>query len=435
MSVTMKWLPLALALSLGTTAAVAEEAWQQQEQAREQKAQQDLASVSRELSSARAKLAEAQRLSKELASQFAANEKQLVELNTQWEQASGDMNEIFAVTRQGASDAVKLLSESAVEGQYPYRLAPLKTMAQDKQVPDRAALALLPATLLQEIRESGRVAQFNGKVLDAQGIASEQTLTRIGSFALLGDAGFLQPEAEGLSPVLGLPGSVLSAVTAYQGQEGEALPLDPSHGVLLDMLAQAPTFWQQVQQGGQVGAIIVLLAAIGLGIAGVRLWSLSRELGRVRRQLKSGEYHADNALGRVLTVADKHPELSMETLELRLDEAILQETPRLERGIGMVKVIAAIAPMLGLLGTVTGMIGTFQAITQFGTGDPKIMAGGISMALVTTVQGLVAAIPLILAHSLLQSRFTELSNVLEQQVAGILAERAESNGDRVERVA
>ncbi|MFQ2732541.1 MotA/TolQ/ExbB proton channel family protein [Aeromonas caviae] len=435
MSVTMKWLPLALALSLGTTAVVAEEAWQQQEQAREQKAQQDLASVSRDLSTARAKLAEAQRLSKELASKFAANEKQLVELNTQWEQASGDMNDIFAVTRQGASDAVKLLSESAVEGQYPDRLAPLKTMAQDKQVPDRAALALLPATLLQEIRESGRVAQFNGKVLDAQGVASEQTLTRIGSFALLGDAGFLQPEAEGLSPVLGLPGSVLSAVTAYQGQEGEALPLDPSHGVLLDMLAQAPTFWQQVQQGGQVGAIIVLLAAIGLGIAGVRLWSLSRELGRVRRQLKSGEYHADNALGRVLAVADKHPELSMETLELRLDEAILQETPRLERGIGMVKVIAAIAPMLGLLGTVTGMIGTFQAITQFGTGDPKIMAGGISMALVTTVQGLVAAIPLILAHSLLQSRFTELSNVLEQQVAGILAERAESNGDRVERVA
>ncbi|MGL5775779.1 MAG: MotA/TolQ/ExbB proton channel family protein, partial [Aeromonas veronii] len=136
-----------------------------------------------------------------------------------------------------------------------------------------------------------------------------------------------------------------------------------------------------------------------------------------------------------LTVADKHPELSMETLELRLDEAILQETPRMERGIGMVKVIAAIAPMLGLLGTVTGMIGTFQAITQFGTGDPKIMAGGISMALVTTVQGLVAAIPLILAHSLLQSRFTELSNVLEQQVAGILAERAESNNNGMERAA
>ncbi|WP_429109856.1 MotA/TolQ/ExbB proton channel family protein [Aeromonas media] len=431
----MKWFPLLITLSLCSQLAVANEEWQQQEQAREQQAQQDLASVSTELHSARARLAEAQRLSKELASQFASNEKQLVELNTRWEQASGDMNEIFAVTRQGASDAVKLLGDSSVQGQYPDRLTALKAMAQDKQVPDRAALALLPATLLQEIRESGRVVQFDGKVLNAQGAASEQALTRVGSFALFGSEGFLQPSGEGLIPVLGLPGGLLSELTAYQGKEGEALPLDPSHGVLLEMQAQAPTFWQQVQQGGQVGAIIVLLAAIGLGIAAVRLWTLSRELTLVRRQLKSGEYHADNALGRVLTVADKHPELSMETLELRLDEAILQETPRMERGIGMVKVIAAIAPMLGLLGTVTGMIGTFQAITQFGTGDPKIMAGGISMALITTVQGLVAAIPLILAHSLLQSRFTELSNVLEQQVAGILAERAENNGDGMERVA
>ncbi|HBL01016.1 MAG TPA: energy transducer TonB [Aeromonas salmonicida] len=431
----MKWFPLLITLSLCSQLALANEEWQQQEQAREQQAQQDLASVSTELHSARARLAEAQRLSKELAGQFASNEKQLVELNTRWEQASGDMNEIFAVTRQGASDAVKLLGDSSVQGQYPDRLTALKAMAQDKQVPDRAALALLPATLLQEIRESGRVVQFDGKVLNAQGAASEQALTRVGSFALFGSEGFLQPSGEGLIPVLGLPGGLLSELTAYQGKEGEALPLDPSHGVLLEMQAQAPTFWQQVQQGGQVGAIIVLLAAIGLGIAAVRLWTLSSELTLVRRQLKSGEYHADNALGRVLTVADKHPELSMETLELRLDEAILQETPRMERGIGMVKVIAAIAPMLGLLGTVTGMIGTFQAITQFGTGDPKIMAGGISMALITTVQGLVAAIPLILAHSLLQSRFTELSNVLEQQVAGILAERAENNGDGMERVA
>ena len=431
----MKWFPLLITLSLCSQLALANEEWQQQVQAREQQAQQDLASVSTELNSARARLAEAQRLSKELASQFASNEKQLVELNTRWEQASGDMNEIFAVTRQGASDAVKLLDDSSVQGQYPDRLTALKAMAQDKQVPDRAALALLPATLLQEIRESGRVVQFDGKVLNAQGAASEQALTRVGSFALFDSEGFLQPSGEGLIPVLGLPAGLLSELTAYQGKEGEALPLDPSHGVLLEMLAQAPTFWQQVQQGGQVGAIIVLLAAIGLGIAAVRLWTLSRELTLVRRQLKSGEYHADNALGRVLTVAEQHPELSMETLELRLDEAILQETPRMERGIGMVKVIAAIAPMLGLLGTVTGMIGTFQAITQFGTGDPKIMAGGISMALITTVQGLVAAIPLILAHSLLQSRFTELSNVLEQQVAGILAERAENNGDGMERVA
>ena len=193
----MKWFPLLITLSLCSQLALANDDWQQQEQAREQQAQQDLASVSTELNSARARLAEAQRLSKELASQFASNEKQLVELNTRWEQASGDMNEIFAVTRQGASDAVKLLGDSSVQGQYPDRLTALKAMAQDKQVPDRAALALLPATLLQEIRESGRIAQFDGKVLDAQGAASEQPLTRVGSFALFGSDGFVQPTAEG----------------------------------------------------------------------------------------------------------------------------------------------------------------------------------------------------------------------------------------------
>ena len=169
MSVTMKWLPLALALSLGTTTAVAEEAWQQQEQAREQQAQQDLASVSKELNSARDKLAAAQSLSKQLAAEFAGNEKQLVELNAQWEQASGDMNEIFAVTRQGASNAVKLLSESAVEGQYPERLASLKAMAQEKQVPDRAALALLPAAA-QADPQPGRVRAGRDEFADLCGL-------------------------------------------------------------------------------------------------------------------------------------------------------------------------------------------------------------------------------------------------------------------------
>ncbi|EOD56607.1 MotA/TolQ/ExbB proton channel family protein [Aeromonas molluscorum] len=422
----MKQLPLLVVLVLGMTQpALANEDWQAQEQAREQQASQALGEVSKTLASARARLSAAQQQSKQLAGEFADNEKKLGELKSQWQQAASDMDEVFAVARQGAKDATRLLGGSALQGQYGDRLQPLQQMSKEQDVPDRTALAQLPALLMQEIQGSGQIARFETNVLDSQGAASRQPVTRIGSFMLLGQAGLLQVEAGGLTPVLGLPVNLNSAANAYQGQEGEAVPLDPSHGVLLAMQAQAPSFWQQLQQGGKVGAIIVLLALIGLGIAAVRLWSLSRELGRVRRQLASGDYHADNALGRVLLVADKHPEIAMETLELRLDEAILQETPRLERGLGMVKVIAALAPMLGLLGTVTGMIGTFQAITQFGTGDPKIMAGGISMALITTVMGLVAAIPLILSHSLLQSRFVELSNVLEQQVAGILAERAE----------
>ncbi|MFM4720455.1 MotA/TolQ/ExbB proton channel family protein [Aeromonas bivalvium] len=429
----MKQLPLIIALMLAQPA-LANENWQAQEQLREQEASQELGEVSKSLASARARLNAAQQQSKQLASEFADNEKRLGELKAQWQQAASDMDQVFAVARQGAGDAVKLLGSSAMQGQFADRLLPLQQMSREQDVPDRAALAQLPALLMQEIAGSAQVIRFEAEVLDGQGASATQQVTRIGSFMLVGQDGLLQAGADGLAPVLGLPASLNGAALSYGGAEGEAAVIDPSHGVLLAMQTQAPSLWQQIQQGGKVGAIIVLLAVIGLGIAAVRLWSLSRELGRVRRQLASGDYHADNALGRVLLVADKHPEIPMETLELRLDEAILQETPRLERGLGMVKVIAALAPMLGLLGTVTGMIGTFQSITLFGTGDPKIMAGGISMALITTVMGLVAAIPLILSHSLLQSRFVELSNVLEQQVAGILAERAEGKV-RTERAA
>ncbi|MGY3870051.1 MotA/TolQ/ExbB proton channel family protein [Aeromonas crassostreae] len=429
----MKQLPLIIALML-VQPALANENWQVQEQLREQEANQELGDVSKSLASARARLNAAQQQSKQLASEFADNEKRLGELKAQWQQAASDMDQVFAVARQGAGDAVKLLGGSAMQGQFADRLLPLQQMSKEQDVPDRAALAQLPALLMQEIEGSAQVTRFEADVLDGQGASATQQVTRIGSFMLVGQDGLLQAGADGLAPVLGLPASLNGTALAYGGAEGEAAVIDPSHGVLLAMQTQAPSLWQQIQQGGKVGAIIVLLAVIGLGIAAVRLWSLSRELGRVRRQLASGDYHADNALGRVLQVADKHPEIPMETLELRLDEAILQETPRLERGLGMVKVIAALAPMLGLLGTVTGMIGTFQSITLFGTGDPKIMAGGISMALITTVMGLVAAIPLILSHSLLQSRFVELSNVLEQQVAGILAERAEGKV-RTERAA
>lgn len=110
---------------------------------------------------------------------------------------------------------------------------------------------------------------------------------------------------------------------------------------------------------------------------------------------------------------------------MKLDEAILRETPRIDSGVNIIKILAAIAPLLGLLGTVVGMIGTFQSITLFGTGDPKIMAGDISMALVTTALGLIAALPLILVHAIVASRAKSIVHVLDEQAAGIVAAHAE----------
>jgi biopolymer transport protein ExbB len=204
------------------------------------------------------------------------------------------------------------------------------------------------------------------------------------------------------------------------------MALDPSRGGILGLLVQTPSFRERVDQGGIVGyTIILIIAPLGLLICIERFLYLMIVGARVNRQLKSDTPNANNPLGRVMTVYLENQHDDVETLQLKLDEAVLKDVPRLERGLPSIKVLAAVAPLLGLLGTVTGMIKTFQAITLFGTGDPKLMAGGISEALVTTVEGLVTAIPLVLLHSLLTGRSNRLVQILDEQSAGFIAEIAE----------
>ena len=145
---------------------------------------------------------------------------------------------------------------------------------------------------------------------------------------------------------------------------------------------------------------------------------------KIRGQLKRDEAKTNNPLGRVLKAAEDNQGADTESLELKLDEAILKESPKINSGLSLLKIIAMVAPLLGLLGTVTGMIIVFQAITIYGAGDPKAMAGGISSALVTTVLGLVVAIPTLLLHTLLSGKAKKLLHILEEQSAGIIAERA-----------
>jgi biopolymer transport protein ExbB len=167
------------------------------------------------------------------------------------------------------------------------------------------------------------------------------------------------------------------------------------------------------------------LAAIGLLIFLERYLVLSRLGRRISDQLKTDRVDPNNPLGKIFSVFQANKNKDIETLELKLDEAIIRETASIERGINTIKLFAAVGPLLGLLGTVTGMIETFQSITLFGTGDPKLMAGGISQALVTTVQGLVAAIPLILLHSVVNGKAKGIISVLDEQSVGLMAARAE----------
>nr|MDJ0868637.1 MotA/TolQ/ExbB proton channel family protein [Myxococcota bacterium] len=212
--------------------------------------------------------------------------------------------------------------------------------------------------------------------------------------------------------------------------------VDPTRGALIALLGQRADLRERIRQGGVIGYVIIGVGIVGLLNATRRIV----ELARLRRQIPGTNAAADGSgadspVGRLIAVAAEHADADAETLGLRLDEAILTETPRLRRGISFVAMLAGIAPLLGLLGTVTGIIETFQAITLYGTGDPRLMSGGISQALVTTVMGLLVAIPMFLLHNLLNERSNDLVTLLDERAAGLVAERAGLVADRAGLVA
>jgi biopolymer transport protein ExbB len=195
---------------------------------------------------------------------------------------------------------------------------------------------------------------------------------------------------------------------------------------MLALLVQVPDLITRIKQGGIVGMIIIFLALAGVIIALERFYVLSVIDRKVVSQMKDKQ-PGENPLGRIMKIFMDNPDIDSDTLGLKLDEAILKELPPLRRGLGTLALLAAIAPLLGLLGTVTGIIDTFQAITLFGTGDPRVMSGGISQALVTTVMGLVAAIPLLLLHSFLSTKSNRLIHILDENSAAFVAQLAESH--------
>jgi biopolymer transport protein ExbB len=259
-------------------------------------------------------------------------------------------------------------------------------------------------------------------------------VTRVGGFNLVSNGKYLEYiDATGtVAELIRQPSSrylntadALIENIAQGTNEPITFALDPTGGSILSLLVQAPDIRERIDQGGPVGYIILAIGFIGLLIALERLISLVIVGRKVDRQLKTDEASKDNPLGRVMQVKDKHPDLDTESLELKLSESILRELPKLSSKLTLIKIISVVAPLIGLLGTVTGMINTFQAITLFGTGDPKLMAGGISQALVTTVLGLVVAIPMVFIFAYLNGRSKGIINVLQQESTGIIAQRSE----------
>jgi biopolymer transport protein ExbB len=373
------------------------------------------------LNDARKRLAAAEAEQERLKAEFQANEDALTEQGEALRMRSGQLGEVFGVVKQQAQELQGQLSDSLITAEYPQR-DELLAFAELKRIPSLAELEGLWFLLQQEMTATGEVAPFTASVVQPDGSRAETNVLRIGPFtALTSEGHYLNYENGVLQQLPVQPDSgVITQARDFMAGQGNVVVVDPSRGNLLALLAQTPDLKARIAQGGLVGYIILSLGGIGLLVA---LWKLMTTITvelSVRKQLRQPQQaHSNNPLGRVMQAGEAGR--TTDETELRVDEALLKEAPILERGLTLLKLVAAVAPLLGLLGTVTGMIGTFQSITLFGTGDPKLMAGGISQALMTTVLGLCVAIPLLFCHSLLAARSRRLLQLLQQKGLALLA--------------
>lgn len=374
--------------------------------------------------------------SETLEEKYSQQELDVTAKRKQLQERLGSLKELFGHLTSTAGDLRTTLSTSIVSAQYPGRAAFLDTliakMNSATKLPTIEEIERLWYEIQREAIEDGKVVKFSGTVVKPDGEQATQDVVRIGNFQLLSDGQYLEysPKRETMAELTRQPSGLEAGALALQNSsEGFTRvgidPTGPSGGSFLAALINSPSLVERWHQGGLVGYIISAVGAFAMLLAIWRFIVLAGITSKVNSQLKSSTANTNNPLGRVLKVAEDNKGLDGESLELKLEEATLKERPAIESGLNLLKIISMVAPLLGLLGTVTGMIITFQAITIFGAGDPKAMAGGISGALVTTVLGLVVAIPTVLMHTLVNGRAKRVLHILDEQSAGIIAENAE----------
>ena len=381
-----------------------------------------LAGSLKELSNTRA-------TTRQLKKKFDDNEESLAKFEEELRKRSGNLGEMFGVVRQVSQDMASIRENSLLAVEIGAQSEVLNKLADSKALPSINELEQLWYELQLQMTKQGESKRFSGNYVNVYGENKKEEIAHIGPFVAITSTGYLNYDVE-TRKLLELPKQPTEAslVSDFYSNEGEyaELFIDPTRGVLLSLSSQNPSILDRIKQGGLIGYIILTLAFLGLIYALILLMIMLNTHLKVKNQLKNiNDVKLDNPLGRILSVYENQNKTAdLETLEMKLDEAVLKELPRLEKGLSLIKLLAAVAPLLGLLGTVTGMIATFQSITLFGTGDPKLMAGGISQALITTVLGLVAAIPLLFMDNIVNSRSRELIQILDQQSAGLIAEKA-----------
>ncbi len=390
------------------------------------------------LNQARAERSRQERNSERLEQLFEENQTKIVAARTALDERLGALKELFGVLQTVSGDAQGRFNTSLTNIQFPDRedfLVELGgKMAGASSLASIEEIERLWFELQREVTETGKVVKFTHTVTTADGEVITVPIVRVGAFNIVFEDGYLQYNATtgSVSELQRQPlesrytNSTADIMAATGGSV--AFGVDGTRGGILALLVESPTVQDRIKQGGIVGYCIIGLGAFGLLIAFWRWLGLSSASRKVNAQLKRDTASTDNPLGRVLAAYEANKNADTETVELKLSEAALKEMPDLTKGLLLIKVISVVAPLMGLLGTVTGMIKTFQVITLYGAGDPKMMAGGISQALMTTVLGLVVAIPMVLIHTLVSGQSKSIINIINSQSAGIIATHSEKSG-------
>ena len=375
----------------------------------------------------RAQRVAAEREADQLRADFAQAEENLAELETELDKNAGDLREVFSVVRQVSGDVAPLLQNSLVSAQLAERIPLVERLAAGKTNPTAADMRELWLTLLDEMEQSGRVQRFDAPVIAANGEEATRQVTRIGTFNALADGQYLRylPESGKLLALARQPAGTSMTDAVEFEQETQPLAsvaIDPSRGAILALVVQTPEMQERVAQGGVIGYLILLIGAIGLVLGIYRLAVVLITQRRMRADQSDPHNHSGHTWSRLHEVAeDSAYHADANALAAKLDEVVATKAEQLNRGLPTLAIFAAVSPLLGLLGTVTGMIETFQVITLFGAGDPRLMSGGISQALITTQLGLAVAIPLLLLHSFLQGRANSLIALFDQTATDLFA--------------
>ncbi len=385
------------------------------------------------LEQARARRDAAEARSKALSAQFDQNEIKLKELQELRTQRVGSLGELFGVVRQVAGDVSGAIHDSIVSAQFPDRDEFFARLAKAKNLPSIPVLQQLWFEMQREMTESGRVVRYTGPVIDADGRPAEAEIVRIGPFIATANgkyAGYL-PSEKKLKILPRQPGALMSVAERLHATSSgytEAV-VDPSRGVLLALYVQRPGWVERIEKGEAVGYVIIFVGIVGALLAIFQFFYLLRVRTAVSRQLTRLDRPAtDNPLGRVLATFKgdvANVEEDAEVIELRISEAVLREVPKLERFQAFLRLAVAAGPLLGLVGTVVGMIITFQSITESGSSDPRLMADGIGQAMIATVLGLGIAVPLLFVNAGLTAMSKSLVQILDEQSTGLLAESLE----------